>query len=226
MKLLIVEDEVKMGDYLKKGLVESGFVVDLARNGIDGKHLALNEEYDLIILDIMLPDINGLEITKALRDANIETPILHLSALGEIEDKVKGLDTGADDYLVKPFDFAEVLARTRTLLRRKNKEMREVKIVLGDLHVDLIKRKVTRSDKNIELTSKEFLLLEFLLRHKGEVLTRTLIASNVWDMNFDSDTNVVDVAIKRLRQKIDANSSIKLIHTIRGMGYVMDLKDE
>jgi len=224
MKILIVEDEIKLGSYLKKGLEEAGFVVDLTHDGLDGQHLATSERYDLMILDIMLPNVDGLTLVKIIRDAANSTPILLLSALSKTEDKVKGLDMGADDYLAKPFDFAEVLARVRTLLRRGGKEIQASKIDIGDMVVDLAKRRVTRGDKRIDLTGKEFLLLEFLLLHQGEVVTRSLIASNVWDMNFDSDTNVIDVAIKRLRGKIDSDFDDKLIHTVRGMGYILELR--
>ncbi|MDR3347922.1 MAG: heavy metal response regulator transcription factor [Helicobacteraceae bacterium] len=225
MKLLIVEDEIKLGNYLKQGLNESGFVVDLARNGTDGEHLALNENYDLIILDIMLPGASGLSITQSIRRANITTPILLLTALGATEDKVRGLDAGADDYLTKPFDFAEVLARVRACLRRGDRQIRQTRITVGDLFVDTARKRVTRGSKRVELTAKEFLLLEFLLLHRGEVVTRSLIAASVWDMNFDSDTNVIDVAIKRLRQKIDVGFEPKLIHTVRSMGYVLEIRE-
>lgn len=226
MKLLIVEDEKKIGDYLKQGLVEAGFVVDLVRTGLDGHHLAMTEQYDLFIFDVMLPDVTGWQLVQAVRQAKRTTPILLLTALDRTEDKVKGLELGADDYLVKPFAFAEILARIRSLLRRGNVDIQQTQMQLADLFIDFLKRKVTRGGRRIDLTGKEFALLEYMLRHQGEVLPRSLIASSVWDMNFDSDTNVIDVAIKRLRQKIDADFSPKLIHTIRGMGYVLELRDE
>ncbi|MDR0408436.1 MAG: response regulator, partial [Campylobacteraceae bacterium] len=200
MKLLVVEDEIKLGNYLKQGLMEAGFGVDIATDGLDGQHLALTKKYDLIILDIMLPFIDGLKLIQTIRQENITTPILLLSALDKTQDKVKGLDAGADDYLAKPFDFAELLARVRSLLRRKNEDMKPTKIEIDDLFVDLIKRVVSRNGKKIDLSNKEFLLLEFLLSYKGEVVTRSLIASNVWDINFDSDRNVIDTMIKRLRK--------------------------
>ncbi|MDR1460851.1 MAG: heavy metal response regulator transcription factor [Campylobacteraceae bacterium] len=224
MKLLVVEDEVKLGNYLKQGLIEAGFVVDVATDGLDGQHLALTEKYDLIILDIMLPFIDGLKLIQIIRKENILTPILLLSALDKTQDKVRGLDTGADDYIAKPFDFAELLARVRSLLRRKNKDIKPTKIEIGDLSVDLIKRVVNRGEKKIDLTNKEFLLLEFLLSYKGEVVTRSLIASSVWDINFDSDRNVIDTMVKRLRNKIDSGFDTKLIHTVRGMGYILELR--
>lgn len=226
MKLLIVEDETKIGDYLRQGLTEAGFVVDLARNGLDGHHLAMTGTYDLIILDVMLPDVDGWRIVKTLRDAGRKIPILFLTARDSVDDRVKGLELGADDYLVKPFAFAELLARVRTLLRRGSSTTTETTLKIADLELDLMRRRVTRSDKRIQLTAKEFSLLELLLRRRGEVLPRSLIASQVWDMNFDSDTNVIDVAIRRLRAKIDDGFDPKLIHTIRGMGYMLDLPGE
>ncbi|MCW2256353.1 two-component system copper resistance phosphate regulon response regulator CusR [Providencia alcalifaciens] len=223
MKLLIVEDEHKTREYLSKGLTESGFIVDAIENGITGLHMASTEEYDLIILDVMLPDINGWDIAKNLRILGKNTPILMLSALGNVEHRVKGLEIGADDYLIKPFDFSELLARVRTLLRRGNNTIQKVQYHIANLHVDIIKRRVTRVNDKIALTSKEFSLLEFFILHQGEILSRSLIASKVWDMNFDSDTNVIDVAVKRLRSKIDLDYEPKLIHTIRGMGYLFEI---
>lgn len=226
MKLLIVEDEAKTGEYLSKGLTESGFVVDLADNGMTGYHLAITGDYDLIILDVMLPDINGWTIVQSLRTAGKGMPILMLTALGNVEHRVKGLELGADDYLVKPFAFAELLARVRTLLRRGSTAILENEFQIADLSIDLIKRRVVRAGNRINLTSKEFSLLEFFIRHQGEVLPRSLIASQVWDMNFDSDTNVIDVAIKRLRFKIDNDFEPKLIQTVRGVGYILEVADE
>ncbi|WP_205340953.1 copper/silver response regulator transcription factor [Denitrificimonas caeni] len=225
MKILVVEDEVKTGEYLCKGLTEAGFVVDLAGSGMTGYHLAMTADYDLMILDIMLPDINGWDVVKLLRTAGKGMPILLLTALGTIEHRVKGLELGADDYLVKPFAFAELLARVRTLLRRGTAVIVESQFQVADLTLDLVSRRVTRSGVKIILTSKEFSLLEFFIRHKGEVLPRSLIASQVWDMNFDSDTNVIDVAVKRLRAKIDSDFELKLIQTVRGVGYVLDVSD-
>ncbi|HHT04583.1 copper/silver response regulator transcription factor [Denitrificimonas caeni] len=225
MKILVVEDEVKTGEYLCKGLTEAGFIVDLAGSGMTGYHLAMTADYDLMILDIMLPDINGWDVVKLLRTAGKGMPILLLTALGTIEHRVKGLELGADDYLVKPFAFAELLARVRTLLRRGTAVIVESQFQVADLTLDLVSRRVTRSGVKIILTSKEFSLLEFFIRHKGEVLPRSLIASQVWDMNFDSDTNVIDVAVKRLRGKIDSDFELKLIQTVRGVGYVLDVSD-
>ena len=221
MKILIVEDEPKTGDYLKQGLTEAGFVADLARNGPDGLHLGLSEDYDLVVLDIMLPGLDGWQVLRELRQAGRHAPVLFLTARDQIEDRVKGLELGADDYLVKPFAFSELLARCRTLLRRgKMKEPETLQI--ADLELDLMRRRVTRAGRRIDLTAKEFALLELLLRRQGEVLPRSLIASQVWDMNFDSDTNVIEVAMRRLRAKIDDDFEPKLIRTVRGMGYVLE----
>ena len=226
MKLLIVEDESKIGDYLRQGLTEAGFMVDLSRNGLDGHHLAMTEAYDLLILDVMLPDIDGWTILKSLREAGRSVPVLFLTARDTVNDRVKGLELGADDYLVKPFAFAELLARVRTLLRRGAAPASETALTVADLELDLMRRRATRAGQRIQLTAKEFALLELLVRHRGEVLPRSLIASQVWDMNFDSNTNVIDVAIRRLRAKIDEDFEPRLIHTLRGMGYMLDIPDE
>lgn len=229
MKILVVEDELKAGDYLKQGLTEAGFVVDVARNGADGLHLALTEDYQLIVLDVMLPKLDGWQVLQILRQNEEKLPVLLLTAKDQVEDRVKGLELGADDYLVKPFAFAELLARIRTLLRRISNEDKSAHTVsrleIADLALDLPKRKVSRAGNRINLTVKEFALLELLMQRQGEVLPRTLIASQVWDMNFDSDTNVIDVAIRRLRNKIDDGYAPKLIHTVRGVGYVLDLRE-
>ena len=225
MKLLIVEDESKIGDYLQQGLSEAGFTVELARNGLDGHHLAMTDDFDLLILDVMLPDIDGWRILKSLREAGRNVPVLFLTARDSVDDRVKGLELGADDYLVKPFAFSELLARVRTLLRRGTATINESKLKVADLELDLMGRRATRAGKPVPLTAKEFALLELLVRRQGEVLPRSLIASQVWDMNFDSDTNVIDVAIRRLRAKIDENFEPKLIHTRRGMGYMLDNPD-
>lgn len=222
MKILIVEDEAKISEYLRKGLSEAGFVVDLARNGLDGHHLAMTESFDLIILDIMLPDIDGWRILESLRQAGKKVPVLFLTARDSVSDRVKGLDLGADDYLIKPFAFAELLARVRTLLRRGVSGRLETTLTAADLELDLMRHRVTRAGHRISLTNKEFALLELFLRHKDEVLPRSLIASQVWDMNFDSDSNVIDVAIRRLRAKIDDTFEPKLIQTVRGMGYMLE----
>ncbi|PKO82544.1 MAG: DNA-binding response regulator [Betaproteobacteria bacterium HGW-Betaproteobacteria-13] len=222
MKVLIVEDEKKTGDYLRQGLSEAGFTTDLARNGMDGLHLALTGDHDLIILDVMLPGLDGWQVLETVRHSGKEMPVLFLTAKDQVEDRVKGLELGADDYLVKPFAFSELLARIRTLLRRGRNGTEPTTLSLADLELDLLRRRVTRAGKRIELTAKEFALLELLLRRHGEVLPRSLIASQVWDMNFDSDTNVIEVAVRRLRNKVDEPFEPKLIHTVRGMGYVLE----
>ncbi|WP_150429400.1 heavy metal response regulator transcription factor [Dechloromonas sp. CZR5] len=225
MKVLVVEDELKTGSYLKQGLLEAGFVVDLAANGLDGLHLALTEAYDLAVLDVMLPGIDGWQVLQGIRRAGKDMPVLFLTARDQVEDRVKGLELGADDYLVKPFAFSELLARVRSLLRRGNKTKEAEVLRAADLELDLLRRRVVRSGKRIDLTAKEFALLELLLRRQGEVLPRSLIASQVWDMNFDSDTNVIEVAIKRLRLKVDEDFELKLIKTVRGMGYVLEINE-
>lgn len=225
MKLLVVEDEAKTADYLRQGLSEAGFVVDLARNGLDGHHLAMTGDHDLIVLDVMLPDVDGWRILRALREAGRDVPVLFLTARDSVDDRVKGLELGADDYLVKPFAFTELLARVRTLLRRGRSPSQADKLQVADLVLDLPRRRASRGGTRIALSNKEFALLELLVRRQGEVLPRSLIASQVWDMNFDSDTNVIDVAIRRLRAKVDDAFSPKLIRTVRGMGYTLDLPD-
>ena len=222
MKILVVEDEPKTGTYLKQGLVEAGFVVDLANNGVDGLHLASTESYELAILDVMLPGIDGWQVLQGMRKAGKEMLVLFLTARDQVEDRVKGLELGADDYLVKPFAFSELLARVRTLLRRGAKVKDAEFLRVADLELDLLRRRVTRAGKRIDLTAKEFVLLELLLRRQGEVLPRSLIASQVWDMNFDSDTNVIEVAVRRLRAKVDDDFEPRLIRTVRGMGYVLE----
>ena len=220
MRILVVEDEVKTADYLRKGLGESGYLVEVALNGLDGQHLAQESEFDLIILDVMLPELDGWQLLQIIRRKS-QTPVLFLTARDAIEDRVKGLELGADDYLIKPFSYAELLARVRTLLRRgPPREVEQFQV--ADLHLDLLKRRVTRNGERLTLTNKEFALLHLLLSREGEVLSRALIASHVWQMNFDSDTNVVDVAIRRLRAKVDDPYPIKLIHTVRGMGYMLE----
>ena len=227
MKILIVEDEPKTGEYLRQGLNEAGFVADLAANGSDGLHLALHGEYDLVILDVMLPELDGWQVLALLRRRGLEMPVLFLTARDQVEDRVKGLELGADDYLVKPFSFAELLARVRTILRRGRGGGLDSNVLrVADLELDLLRRRVTRGGKRIDLTAKEFGLLELLMRRQGEVLPRSLIASQVWDMNFDSDTNVIEVAMRRLRLKVDDGQSVKLIQTVRGMGYVLEVPQE
>ncbi|HCS44497.1 MAG TPA: DNA-binding response regulator [Pseudomonas sp.] len=222
MKLLIVEDQPKTGHYLRQGLTEAGFNTELVADGSTGQQRALSGEYALLILDVMLPGRDGWQILQAVRSAGLDTPVLFLTARDAVEDRVHGLELGADDYLVKPFAFSELLARVRSLLRRGSATPQETSLQLADLRLDLIRRRVERSGQRIDLTAKEFALLEMLLRRQGEVLPKSLIASQVWDMNFDSDTNVIEVAIRRLRLKIDDEFPNKLIHTVRGMGYVLE----
>src|SRR6201993_4547523 len=221
MRLLVIEDEPKTAAYLRKGLEESGVCVDTARTGIDGLHLALTGDYDLLVLDVMLPGLDGWGVVEQLRQRKT-TPVLFLSARDTLDDRVHGLEAGGDDYLVKPFAFVELLARIRTLLRRG--PVREAEhLVVGDLELDVVKRRVRRAGNRIDLTPREFSLLHLLARRRGEILSRTQIASYVWDMNFDSDTNVVEVAVRRLRAKVDDGHEQKLIHTVRGMGYVLEV---
>ena len=222
MKILIVEDEPKTADYLQKGLGEQGCSVDLAYNGIDGQHLALTHDYDVIVLDVMLPGLDGFSVLRTLRTLK-QTPVIMLTARDQVEDRIKGLHDGADDYLVKPFSFLELLARLQALARR-GRVQEPALLRIADLQIDLMARKAWRDNVRINLTAKEFALLAVLARRQGEILSKTAIAELVWDMNFDSNTNVVEVAIKRLRAKVDNAFSPKLLHTIRGMGYVMELR--
>lgn len=221
MHVLIVEDEVKAAEYLRKGFSEHGFVADVANTGEDGLHLALTGEYELIILDVGLPERSGWSVISELRRSGNEIPVLFLTARDAVEDRIKGLELGADDYLVKPFVFSELLARVRTILRRGPLRQPDV-LTIGDLTIDLLRHKAKRGNKRLDLTPKEFALLSLLARRTGEVVSRTLIAEQVWDMNFDSDTNVVDVAVRRLRAKVDDPFDTKFIHTLRGVGYVLE----
>ena len=222
MKILIVEDEPKTGDYLRQGLREAGFTVDLVQDGLDGLHLGIEGDQDLIILDVMLPRMDGWGVLQALTQAGITTPVIFLTAKDQVEERVRGLELGAADYLVKPFSFAELLARVRNVLRRGPAATESSVLQVADLEVDLLRRRVSRAGKRIDLTPKEFGLLELLVRRQGEVLPRSLIASLVWDMNFDSDTNVIEVAMRRLRAKVDEGFEVRLIQTVRGMGYVLE----
>jgi len=221
VKILVVEDEKKAAAYLRKGLAESGFVVDLAAEGEDGLQLARGGGYDLVVLDVMLPGRDGWSVLAELRRAGVQTPVLFLTAKDALGDRVKGLNLGADDYLVKPFAFSELLARVRSILRR-GPARRDETIRRSDLEIDLVRHRASRAGRKLDLTPKEFALLSFLVRRGGEVLSRTAIAEEVWDMNFDGGTNVVDVHVRRLRSKVDDPFDRKLIHTVRGMGYVLD----
>jgi two-component system copper resistance phosphate regulon response regulator CusR len=222
MHILLIEDDIKTGEYLKKGLSDSGYKVDWANHGTDGLHMALEHRYDLLVLDVMLPGLDGWQIIEMLR-ARRDIPVFFLTARDQLQDRIKGLQLGAEDYLVKPFSFTELLLRIRTILRRGVVRAAD-HFHLADLELDLLRRRVTRQQQVITLSNKEFALLHLLLRREGDVLSRAQIASVVWDMNFDSDTNVVDVAIKRLRARIDVGYPVKLIHTVRGIGYVCEVR--
>jgi len=221
MKLLLVEDDRKTVAYLRKGLVDAAFTVDVALRGDDGLHLARTGDYDLIVLDVMLPGRDGWSVIAELRESGRQTPVLFLTAMDAVSDRVRGLELGADDYLVKPFAFSEFLARVRSVLRRGTARQKEI-LRIADLEVDTIRFAASRSGRKLDLTPKEFGLLALLARRAGDVLSRTLIAEQVWDMNFDSDSNVVDVHIRRLRAKVDDPFPVKLIHTVRGVGYVLE----
>lgn len=223
MKILIVEDEVKTADYLHKGLTAQPCSVDVADNGPDGLHLAMQHDYDVIVLDAMLPGIDGFAVLRSLRTVK-QTPVIMLTARDSVEDRIKGLHDGADDYLIKPFSFLELLARLQALNRR-GRTQEPTNLRIANLQIDLLGRKALRAGRRIDLTAKEFALLAVLARRQGEILSKTAIAELVWDMNFDSNTNVVEVAIKRLRDKIDVNFAPRLLHTIRGMGYVLEVRE-
>ena len=231
MRLLVIEDEAKLSQYLHKGLSENGHVVDVARDGIEGRRLATGGDYDLVLLDLQLPGIDGFGVLSALRAQSRYTPVLMLTAREKVEDRVRGLEQGADDYLVKPFAFSELLARVGALLRRGTPAgpgagvQPTTQLRLADLDVDLLARKATRAQQRLDLTAKEFNLLTLLLRRRGQILSRTTLAEQVWEMNFDSDTNVVEVAVRRLRAKLDDPFPSKLLHTVRGMGYVLEERE-
>lgn len=219
MKLLLIEDDAEAANYLAKGLREQGHVVDHADNGKDGLFLATTEKYDAMVVDRMLPEVDGLTIVQTLRASNNETPVILLTALDKVDERVKGLRSGADDYLAKPYSFTELLARLETITRRKSAEKVSTKLTCGDLEMDLLTRTVTRAGKDIDLQAREFSLLEYLLRNSGQVVTRTMLLEHVWDYNFDPQTNVIDVHISRLRQKVDKGFDKPLIQTLRGAGY-------
>ena len=220
MRILIIEDEVKIAQFIKRGLKEEGYAVDVANDGEEGHFLLSSNEYDAIILDLMLPKIDGLTLCRTLRKEDNQTPIIMLTAKDTVKDKVKGLDSGADDYLPKPFAFEELLARLRVLLRKKDSRV-QTQLKVGDLSLDLLTHKVTRGDREIDLTVKEYALLEYLMRNAGNIVTRTMISEHVWDINFDTFTNVIDVYINYLRNKIDSGFADKMIHTVRGKGYFL-----
>ncbi len=220
MRILVIEDEVKIAQFIKRGLKEEGYAVDVSGDGEEGHFLLSSNEYDAIILDLMLPKIDGLTLCRTLRKEGNQTPIIMLTAKDTVKDKVKGLDSGADDYLPKPFAFEELLARVRVLLRKKDTRV-QTQLKVDDLSLDLLTHKVTRGDREIDLTVKEYALLEYLMRNAGNIVTRTMISEHVWDINFDTFTNVIDVYINYLRNKIDSGFADKMIHTVRGKGYLL-----
>ena len=229
MRLLLVEDQTMAADFIAKGLRENDFVVDVAHDGVDGLHFLLTNDYDLAILDVMLPGMNGWKILELARQAGKMTPVMFLTARDDVEDRVCGLELGAEDYLIKPFSFSELLARVRVIMRRgapHAASSEEAVLQISDLQLDFLKHRASRNGKRIELTQKEFLLLSLLMRRRGEVLSRTVLAEQVWDMNFDPETNVIDVAVRRLRSKIDDGYEVKLLHTIRGAGYVLEERND
>ena len=221
MRVLIVEDDRQAADYLAKGLREQGYVVDHAADGKQGLHLAMTESYDTLVIDRMLPGLDGLSLIQSLRDNDKRTPVLILSALGEVDDRVKGLQAGGDDYLTKPYAFSELVARLEALLRRASETRMDTRLRVGDLEMDLLARDVTRAGQHIDLQPREFRLLEYLMRHSNQVVTRTMLLEKVWDYHFDPQTNVIDVHISRLRHKIDKNFTAPLLHTVRGAGYCL-----
>jgi two-component system OmpR family response regulator len=225
MRILIIEDDASVAEYIAKGLKESGYTVDHASDGKDGLALALSENYDLFIIDRMLPFLDGLSIIQKIRSEDLKSPVLILSALGEVDDRVKGLKAGGDDYLAKPFAFAELLARVEALLRRHESSVTQTRLKVADLEMDLLAHKVSRGGKVLTLQPREYRLLEYLMKHAGQVVTRTMLLENVWDYHFDPQTNVIDVHVSRLRQKIDKEFDRPLLNTIRGAGYMLNDSD-
>jgi two-component system OmpR family response regulator len=221
MRILLVEDDQKIASFVVKGLKSAGYAIDHASDGEEGLHLALTEPYDAAILDIMLPKLDGLAVIERMRKGKLSTPVIILSAKGSVDDRVRGLQRGGDDYLTKPFAFSELLARVQALIRRASSASEPTRLTVGDLSIDLLTREVVRDGKKIELQPLEFSLLEYLMRHAGRVISKTMIMEHVWDYNFDPQTNVVEVRISRLRDKIDRGFDRKLIHTVRGVGYVL-----
>ncbi len=221
MRILVVEDDAKIASFIVKGLKQSGFAVDHAADGEEGLRLARAHGYDVTVLDIMLPKLDGLSVLRRIREEGGRSPVIILSALASVDDRIKGLQAGGDDYLTKPFAFSELLARVQALIRRATQTTEPTKVAVGDLSLDLVTREVIRDGKKLELQAKEFALLEYLMRHPGRVLTKTLILERIYDYNFDPQTNVVDVLVHRLRSKVDKEFPVKLIHTIRGVGYVL-----
>jgi two-component system OmpR family response regulator len=221
MRILVIEDDKKIGSFVVKGLKQAGFAVDHAIDGEDGIHLALHESYDAAVIDIMLPKLDGLSLIEELRRQKVNTPVIILSAKRSVDDRVKGLQTGSDDYLTKPFSFSELIARVQALIRRASNTSEPTRLAFGDMSIDLFTREVTRADRKIYLQPREFALLEYLMRNPGRMISKTMIMEHVYDYNFDPQTNVVDVLICRLRDKIDRDFEKKMIHTIRGVGYVL-----
>ncbi|MEW6733208.1 MAG: response regulator transcription factor [Acidobacteriota bacterium] len=221
MRILIVEDDQKTASFITKGLQQAGFAVDQAANGEEGLHLVLTEPYDAAVIDIMLPKLDGLSLIEKLRQQKICTPVIILSAKRSVDDRIKGLQIGSDDYLIKPFVFAELLTRVQVLIRRANNTPEPMHLAVGDLSIDLLRRQVTRMEKEIELQPREFALLEYLMRNAGMVVSKTMIMEHIWNYNFDPQTNVVDVLVCRLRKKIESGFNEKILHTIRGVGYVL-----
>ena len=225
MRILVIEDETEVAAYLAKGLREHGYTVEEAHDGKDGLFLALYEQFDAMVVDRMLPNVDGLSIVRSVRQANIATPVLILSALGQVDDRVAGLREGGDDYLVKPFSFSELIARLEALMRRQTPAANQTRLVVGELEMDLLSRTVTRAGQTIELKPREFSLLEYLMRHAGQVVTRTMLLEHVWDYHFDPQTNVIDVHVSRLRQKIDRGFDHEMLQTVRGAGYTLRAPD-